>query len=103
MVRYFFIALLTLSLGANDLFDKKCAQCHLQNGKSLKAIFFNYLLYYSSERGVKKAMKEQLLHPDPQKSLVNKKILYKHTIDPNELDILLQIYWNRYKVIGKIK
>ncbi len=103
MVKALLIALLTLSLGANDLFDKRCEHCHNHINLSLKKIFFNYLIYYSSERRVKKAMKEQLLHPNPKKSLVNKKNLYKHTVDPNELDLFLQNYWNRYKVIGKIK
>ncbi len=95
---------LALLLQAN-MFDKKCEACHNKMGLPLKEIFFNYLLYHSSESRVKKAMKEYLLHPDIKKSLLptKKKYLYKHKVNLNELDILLQIYWNKYKVIGKIR
>ncbi len=102
MAKIALILLLTLTSWAN-IFDKKCETCHTQKALPLKKIFFDYLLHYSSEQLVKEAMKKQLLHPDNKKSLVDKNISYTHTIDPNEIDILLQIYWNRYKVIGKIR
>jgi hypothetical protein len=98
------VVALTIALYAwANMFDHKCENCHNRVNLPLKPIFFDYLLHYSSERLVKKAMKRQLLRPDPKKSLVKKKNVYKHKIDPNEIDILLQIYWNRYKVIGKIR
>ena len=87
-----------------NIFDQKCVPCHQKRGVGLKPIFFNYLLYHSSERRVKKAMKEFLLHPDPKKSLLPKKgKIYRHHFDPKTLDKALDIYWDRYKVIGKIK
>jgi len=92
-----------LALHGGDLFEERCAKCHNQIQKPLKPIFFDYLLHYSSERRVKEAMREQLLNPDPAKSITGQKEPFLHPIDPDELDILLQIYWNRYKVIGKIR
>ena len=92
-----------LALFGGDLFEDRCVKCHQSMGKPLKPIFFDYLLHYSSERRVKEAMREQLLHPDPSRSILGKKEIYRHKVDPDELDILLQIYWNRYKVIGKIR
>jgi len=102
MAKIVLSCIMLLAAWAN-LFDQKCENCHNRAALPLKPIFFDYLLHYSSERLVKEAMKEQLLHPDPKKSLVDKNNSYKHQIDPNEIDILLQIYWNRYKVIGKIR
>ncbi len=95
------LALLLSTLLWANIFDRKCEACHRRLHKPLKKIFFNYLLYHSSERRVIKAMKQNILHPDKKHNI--SKNLYKHSIKPNELDILLQIYWNRYKVIGKIK
>ncbi len=87
-----------------NIFDSKCLPCHRRKKANLKVIFFNYLLYHSSERRVKKAMREFLLHPDPKKSLfVKDGSIYRHRIDPQILDQALKIYWERYKVIGKIK
>ena len=105
MGRIIFIILFCfLTLFAADLFDKQCVPCHKKRGIDLKPIFFNYLLYHSSKRRVKKAMKEFLLHPDPKKSLLPKKNkIYRHRFDPKTLDKALDIYWDRYKVIGKIK
>jgi len=100
MVKIALNLLLSTLLWAN-VFDQKCETCHTRIHKPLKKIFFDYLLYHSSERRVIEAMKQNILHPDKKRNL--SKNLYKHSVKQNELDILLQIYWNRYKVIGKIK
>ena len=98
------IALLFLCLALYaDTFDRACVPCHQRRGVPLKPIFFDYLLYYSSERGVKGAMREFLLRPDPKKRLYKKGKLYRHRVDPDTLQKALDEYWERYKVIGKIK
>ncbi len=103
MVKKLLIFCLALLLFANE-FDKECETCHKKRLVPLKPIFFNYLLYHSSKRLVIQAMRDYLLHPDPKKSLVEKNMPpFKHQIPSKKLDRLLQIYWNRYKVIGKIK
>ncbi len=102
MVKIVFTLFLVLLAFANP-FDRKCVPCHRKRKLPLKPIFFDYLLYHSSERLVKKAMREYLLHPDPKKSLVVGVKPYKHKIDPKELQKALDIYWERYKVIGKLK
>ncbi len=84
-------------------FDQTCLPCHQKMNAPLKPIFFDYLLNYSSERRVKEAIKEFLLHPDPKKQLYKKQKLFIHTIDPQKLQKAIDEYWERYKVIGKIK
>ena len=103
MVKKLLILCFAILLFANE-FDTKCEACHKKRHIPLKPIFFNYLLYHSSKRLVLKAMRDFLLHPDPKKSLLEKNMPpFKHKIGPKELENLLQIYWNRYKVIGKIR
>ena len=84
-------------------FEQACVPCHQKRGVPLKPIFFDYLLYYSSERGVKGAMREFLLHPDPKKRLYKKGPIHRHRFDPKTLQKALDEYWELYKVIGKIK
>ncbi|MRJ02261.1 MAG: hypothetical protein C6I05_02300 [Epsilonproteobacteria bacterium] len=97
------LLLVGLLLARGDLLERRCGECHNRIQLPLKPLFFDYLLHYSSERGVKGAMREQLLNPDPERSLVKGRKIYRHQVDPDELEIILQIYWNRYKVIGRIR
>ncbi len=93
---------LALSLFGADVFVQKCVHCHTSRHLPLKPIFFDYLLYYSSERGVKAAMLRNLTHPDP-KHLLIKKNPFKHHFKEATLKKALDIYWDKYKVIGKIR
>ncbi|MRI83940.1 MAG: hypothetical protein C6I00_05910 [Nitratiruptor sp.] len=99
------LAFLVVQLWSDTIFDRRCVTCHREVALPLKPIFFDYLLHFSSERLVKGAMARQLLNPDPKNSLIPKERRrgYRHQVDPDELDLLLQIYWNRYKVIGRIR
>ncbi len=95
--------LLALSLFGADVFVQKCVRCHTRRHLPLKPIFFDYLLYYSSERGVKKAMLRNLTQPDPKRMLVKNRKPYKHPFSQKTLRKALDIYWEKYKVIGKIR
>ncbi len=103
MVRAIFAMILSAHMLFGTNFDRACLACHRKRAILLKPIFFEYLLYYSSKRGVLAATKAYLLHPDPKKRLYKKGPIYHHAFTPQELDSLLEEYWERYKVIGKIK
>jgi len=103
MAKLILAFLLSFPLYGQDLFTQRCVRCHQKIGLPLKKIFFEYLLYYSSERRVKEAMRKRLLDPSSQKSIFGSKPPYRHKVNPDEIDILLQIYWNRYKVIGRLR
>ncbi len=102
MARVIVILLFAFLCNAQD-FQKECMACHQRKGIDLKKIYFDYLLEYSSKRATIKAMQEYLLSPDPSKQLYIDAKPYKHKVDKKSLDKLLEIYWNRYTVIGKIR
>ena len=102
MARVIATLLFALLCSAQD-FQKECMACHKKKGIDLKKIYFDYLLEYSSKRATIKAMREYLLNPDPSKQLYIDAKPYRHEIDKKRLGKLLEIYWDRYTVIGKIR
>ncbi|BCD62590.1 hypothetical protein NitYY0826_C1472 [Nitratiruptor sp. YY08-26] len=103
MVKVILCTFLSLQIVLSSDFDTACLACHEKKNIPLKPIFFEYLLYYSSKSAILKATKEYLLHPTLQKRLYKKAPPYQHKISQKRLDKLLEEYWERYKVIGKIK
>ena len=101
MAKVAFILLALFSF-AQD-FDKACMQCHKKLQIDLKKIYFDYLLEYSSKQATIKAMQNYLLHPTPTKQIYKKAEPFKHPFSAQRLKKLLQIYWDRYTVIGKIQ
>jgi len=104
MVRAVFLSTLLLFYSfSEDSFKRECIPCHKERKISLKKIFFDYLLYFSSEREVKRNLKEFLLNPSSKKQLYKKAKLFKHSLPLEIVEEAIDIYWERYKVIGKIK
>jgi len=105
-----FLLLIFLSFFLNaNIYEKNCVNCHKIYGPSLRKLFFDYLLIYSSEKRVKKAIFEYLKNPSVKKSVMNKEYIKKFGIkkrsklSKKELKKAIDIYWERYKVIGRIK
>jgi len=69
MVKTVFILLISLSLNAN-IYQANCVSCHKQLPVSIDKYFYRYLLKYSSEKDVKKAMFEYLKNPKREKSVI---------------------------------
>lgn len=71
--------------------------------------FYLYLLKYSSAIETKYAMKLYLLNPKKENSvlppaLLKKfKIKKKTTLSKKELEKAIDEYWEKYKIIGKLK
>ncbi len=107
MVKKLIVVAIFISFVWGSVFEKSCVACHKRVHVGLKPIFFNYLLYHSSKKRVIKAMKAYLLHPDPKKRLTPKKFqrkrIFVHHFGSKTLDVALHEYWERYKVIGKIR
>lgn len=101
-----FILLTTISFG--NIYEQNCIKCH-KRGPSLKKIYFDYLLKYSSEKRVKKAMIEYVKNPNSKKSIMPKSYIKKHQIKCKsrltlkQLKKAINIYWKLYSVKGKIK
>ena len=103
------IFIMIVNINSYDIFDEKCVYCHKMLSVSLKDMFFKYLLKYSSENSVKTVMIFYLKNPKPELSVMPKEyinifgIKQKSDLNDTELKRAIYIYWDRYKVFGKIK
>jgi hypothetical protein len=92
-----------------NIYETNCVACHEKLPVSIDKYFYRYLLTYSSKREVKKAMIKYLNTPSQKRSVmaeafirrfgVKEKTILKH----QELRDAIDIYWNRYKIFGKLK
>ena len=105
------ILLITASVMASDvnIYERNCVECHRNLPVSLDKFFFNYLLKYSSERRVKQALRNYLKHPRKKASLATDELVSRYGLMPKtklsdeELRRAIDIYWEKYKVFGKIE
>ena len=104
-----FLLLLTLSTLNAGVYEKNCVVCHAKLPVSIDKYFYRYLLKYSSERAVKKAMLHYLQYPSQKQSVMGEAFIsrfgvkQKSTLTNKELKKALTIYWQKYKVFGKLK
>lgn len=78
MVRIiFFISLISISLFAakNDIYETDCVKCHNRIPVAIDKYFYRYLLKYSSEKEVKKAMFNFLKNPKKEDSLMSESFI----------------------------
>ena len=108
MVKVFTTVMLLAAISFGNVFEKECAKCH-KNGPSLKKIYFDYLLKYSSEKRVKRAMIDFLKNPTIKNSIMPKSYIKKHGIKKKtklpdtKLKEAIDIYWKKFTIKGKIK
>lgn len=110
MVKSLFIStvLLLMSLQAS-VYKDNCVSCHEELPVSIDKYFYRYLLKYSSEKDVKKAMKMYLENPSEKSSVMGDAFINRFGIktkthlSPEVLDKALNDYWQTYKVFGKLK
>ena len=102
------------SLQATDsagrkIYQRNCVECHRKLPVSLDKFFFNYLLKYSSERRVKKALFTFMKHPTKKKALASEELINEYglmprtTLGDTNLRKAIDVYWEKYKVFGRIK
>ena len=99
----------TLSLYGQDAYEQHCVQCHGKLPMTLQKMFMEYLSVYGGENNTKAALKYFLLHPRKDTSVMSELFLKNFSIKEPlfisdwELDEAIDIYWEKYKVIGKLK
>ena len=113
MVRVFFIcSLFAIFLFAKDeknIYETNCVKCHSRLPVSIDKYFYRYLLEYSSERAVKKAMFDFLKNPSAETTIMPESFIKrfgvkkKTKLSDEELNSALDKYWEEYKVSGKLK
>ncbi|WP_456394064.1 hypothetical protein [Nitratifractor sp.] len=90
-------------------FDRHCVPCHRKEGVSLRQTFMNALLIYSGEHNMKAGLKYFLYHPSIETSVMGRAYFRTHRLKKpsrlpeKEMDAALDEYWERYKVIGRLK
>ncbi|MEA1880533.1 MAG: hypothetical protein U9N11_07810 [Campylobacterota bacterium] len=109
MVKNVFILILTTMLSYGNVYENNCVNCHSKLSLSLQETFKNYLLVYSGEENIKAGIKHYLKYPTKDISVMSKlfKKIYgikkKTTLKEEDLNKAIEIYWDRYKVFGKLK
>ena len=92
-----------------NICERNCVTGHNRIPVTIDKYFYRYLLEYSSEEDVKKAMFEFLKNPTKEKSLMSESIIKrfglkkKTRLSDNELKEALDIYWSEYNLFDKLK
>ena len=107
---FFGIALLYAEVNDKDtIYAKNCMKCHKQMSLSMQEIFMRYLRKYSSEVSVKSALVDFLKNPNYFTSALRKEQIARYglknktTLDDQALQKAIDIYWEKYKIFGKLK
>lgn len=94
---------------AMDAFERHCVTCHSKLPATLQEMFKRYLLVYSSETNMKAGIKHYLKYPSKDISAMSDLFIdtygvkEKTWLSQDELDEAVDIYWEKFKVFGKLK
>ena len=109
MGRVAFLILALLSgVFAKDTYERHCVGCHKNLPTDLQGMFKNYLLVYSGEETVKAALRHYMRYPSKDISVMSDLFIetygikQKLWISDEELKEAIDIYWEKYKVFGKL-
>ncbi len=110
MVRKLFLTLLLISnIYAQNIYEQNCVSCHAKLPVGIDKFFYQYLLKYSSETNVKASLVNYLKIPTEQNTIMSDEFIQllgiKKPIKLNDkqLEEAVDIYWEKYKVFGKLK
>jgi cytochrome c peroxidase len=99
---------LHVSLFAN-VYETNCVSCHEKMPVKIDKFFYRYLLKYSSEENVKNALFAYLKNPTKEKTILQEGlqnrfgIKEKTTLKDTQLKSAIDIYWDTYKIFGKLR
>jgi len=108
LILFFGVFLILLSAKEN-IYQRNCVKCHKNQAVSLDKLFYRYLLKYSSEKRVKQALVSYLKTPSYFKTVMPKGYINRYGIklptrlSDKELKKAIDIYWNKYKIFGKLR
>ncbi len=101
------------SLVANEkednIYESNCIKCHSKLPVSIDKYFYKYLLKYSSEKDVKKAMFDYMKNPSIEMTIMAESFITrfgikkKTNLSDEKLNEALDIYWDEYKIFDKLK
>jgi hypothetical protein len=105
----FLVVVLSTGLYAENIFERNCINCHQKMPVTLQEMFKHYLLVYSGENNVKAGIKHYLRYPSKDISVMSKlfittyPIKHKTLLNSEDLNKAIDIYWDTYKVFGKLQ
>lgn len=104
------VAVLAHTLYAEaTVYTQNCLPCHKDMAVKIDKFFYRYLLKYSSEAEVKRAMIHYLQHPKAETSILTDGLINrfgvkkKTSLNEEELKEAIDTYWETYKVFDKLK
>lgn len=113
MAKIILIIFLSLSFlnaaKTKTVYEKNCIKCHKRLPVSIDKYFYRYVLKYSSEMNVKKSMFAYLKKPNKKMTIMPEAFIKrfgvkrKSKLSDKKLNEALDIYWEKYKVFGKLK
>ena len=93
----------------SDVYEENCVACHKSLPVSIDKYFYKYLLIYSGEVNMKYAIINYLKVPVKETSVMSDAFLSrfgvkkKSKLSDVELEEAVNIYWEKYKVFGKLQ
>ncbi len=100
---------LTSGLFSQNVYERNCVECHKGLPTTLQQMFKEYLQMYSGEENVKAGLKHYLHYPSKSISVMSELFIdtygikKKSRLNKKELDEAIDIYWDKFKVFGKLK
>ncbi|MEA3434252.1 MAG: hypothetical protein U9R13_06680 [Campylobacterota bacterium] len=107
--RIMLFLILTSGLFSQDVYERNCVGCHKDLPTTLQQMFKEYLQMYSGEENVKAGLKHYLHYPSKSISVMSELFIdsygikKKSRLNKKELDEAIDIYWDKFKVFGKLK
>jgi len=92
-----------------DVYKNNCVKCHEQLPVSIDKYFYKYLLIYSGETDMKNAIISYLKYPAYETTVMSDAFINrfgikkKSKLSEDELKEAVNVYWQKYKVFGKLK
>lgn len=109
VIKVVLYVVLLLSVVDADIYESSCVGCHKNIPVSIDKYFYRYLLKYSSEKDVKEAILIYLKNPSKSSSVMPDAFISrfgvkeKSVLTEKELQKAVDIYWEKYKVFGKLQ
>lgn len=109
MAKLVLLICLLFTVSFADVYENNCVKCHDKLPVSIDKYFYRYLLKFSSEKNVKKSMIDYLKEPNeddtimPEAFIKRFGIKKKTKLNDKDLKEAVDIYWEKYKVFGKLQ
>ena len=110
MVKSLFLSVVLFLVSLNaDVYEDNCVSCHKRLPVSIDKYFYKYLLIYSGEVDTKNAIINYLKVPFKETTVMSDSFISRFgvkqetTLNEKELQEAVDMYWEKYKVFGKLQ